>query len=283
MITVTFFADHAARTKDQRDLSFGELFDLIETTTAPSKHELPWLKLAIFGDVQSVHGSFRNDANVRMLTGIEADYDGERMNVDEAIAALERANIAAFVYTSPSHAPDKPRWRVLCPFDHPYPEMRGFHGRMLNWLNGALGGVIGAESWTLSQAYFFGSVNNNPHHRVEYVIGRPITYCVELAELAVDRPGFGGGGIRISGGIGTRRSADYWRAVFAGVPEHGIPELGIAGRDHAAASLAGRLLLEVEREELMPLMREWNANNKPPLPGRDLARIVRSISRRSAR
>jgi hypothetical protein len=282
-ITVTFFGDHTAKTKDQRDLSFAELFDLIATTTAPSKRELPWLKLALFGDVRSVHGSFRTDDNVKMLTGIEADYDGEKISLDEAVAALVRANIGAIVYTSPSYAPDRPRWRVLCPFDRPVVVMNGVHCRLMNRLNGALGGVIGGESWTLSQAYFFGSVNNNPHHRVEFVQGRPLDYCGELDDTAIDRPGFGGGGTRGGGGGGKRRSAEYWRAVLSGVPKHGIPELGIAGRDDAAASLAGRLLQEVERDELMPLMREWNARNKPPLTGPDLARIVRSIGRRAAR
>src|SRR5262249_44854219 len=158
---------------------------------------------------------------------------------------------------SPSHRPEAPRWRVLCPFDMPRPAK--CHGQMMNRLNGALGGVIGAESWTLSQAYFFGSVNNSPHHRVEWIAGRPLSDCVELAAAAIDRPGFRGGGTRVNGGgggNGKRRSAEYWRAVLAGVPEHGIPELGIAGRDDAAASLAGRLLLEVESSDLMPLMRD---------------------------
>jgi len=71
--------------------------------------------------------------------------------------------------------------------------------------------------------------------------------------------------------------------VFAGVPEHGIPELGIAGRDDAAASVVSFLLWEVEEDQLMPRMREWNALNRPPMEGRDLARVVNSILRRNAR
>jgi hypothetical protein len=284
-ITVTFFADRAAKTKDQRDLTVDELVDLIATTTASSKERLPWLKLAVFGDEPSEEGnSLRHDGNVRFITGIEADYDGEKVGVDEVVSAIERSNIAAIVYTSPSYRPDAPRWRVLCPFVQPLVVMCGVHGRMLGWLNGALGGVIGGESWTLSQAYYYGSVRSNPNHRVEVVRGRPLEYCGELAETAIEKPGYRGGGTRVGGrGNGKGRSAEYWRAVLAGVPQHGIPELGIAGRDKAAASLAGRLLLEVDRDALMPLMREWNERNKPPLKGSDLRRIVNSIGSRAGR
>src|SRR5258705_57038 len=55
-------------------------------------------------------------------------------------------------------------------------------------INGVLGGVLGAESWTLSQAYYFGSVGNNPHHRVEVIEGEFIDQLVELELIAIGKP-----------------------------------------------------------------------------------------------
>jgi hypothetical protein len=119
--------------------------------------------------VRTEKGSLRHDANVLSCSGIEADYDAGGMGVDDAVDRLDKAGIHAIVYTSPSHSPDKPRWRVLCPFSTELPpEERGHH---LGRLNGLLGGILADESFTLSQSYYYGSVNHNPAHRVEIVDG----------------------------------------------------------------------------------------------------------------
>ncbi len=55
------------------------------------------------------------------ITGIEADYDGGEVSVDEAAERLKKNNIKAMVYTSPSHTPEEPRWRVLCPLSGEMP------------------------------------------------------------------------------------------------------------------------------------------------------------------
>jgi hypothetical protein len=44
------------------------------------------------------------------------------------------------------------------------------------------------ESWTLSQSYYFGSVNQNPSHRVEIITGTPIDLMVELDAGAISKP-----------------------------------------------------------------------------------------------
>jgi hypothetical protein len=63
--------------------------------------------------------------------------------------------------------------------------------------NGVLGGVTAPESFVLSQAYFFGAVGSNPHHRVTLVEGIPIDLHGELDVVAQGRarggaPGAGG-------------------------------------------------------------------------------------------
>ncbi len=44
------------------------------------------------------------------------------------------------------------------------------------------------ESWTLSQSYFFGSVADNPDHRVELVEGQPIDVLDDLDEIWRGKP-----------------------------------------------------------------------------------------------
>ncbi len=182
-IPVTFFKTYAADTKREEAYAPRALADRIRTVTAAQKAQLPWLKLARFGETRSDKNSLRHDANVLTITGIEADYDGGVIPVDEACDRLTRQGVAAIVYTSPSHTEDAPRWRVLCPLSEQMPphRRRDFLGR----LNGLLGGIFARESFTLSQSYYFGSVRHNPSHRVELIDGSPIDQHDDLDEIWV--------------------------------------------------------------------------------------------------
>jgi hypothetical protein len=115
LFQVTFFSDASAKKLKARDMSLEQLRDLILKTSAAAKADLPWLKLATFGEKRSDKGSLRHNANVLSISGIEGDYDGEVMSFEEAAKILEAERLSALLYTSPSHTEDKPRWRVLCP------------------------------------------------------------------------------------------------------------------------------------------------------------------------
>jgi hypothetical protein len=155
-IWVTFFDDGFARSLRGEDMTLAALHELIGNTTAPSKDKLPLLKLARFGSVRSASGSLRHDANVISVSGVEGDYDGEEMAPDEALKRLETVGLACLLYTSPSHTPAKPRWRILLPFSRELPP--GRRSKMVDRANGVLGGVLARESWSLSQAFYFGRV-----------------------------------------------------------------------------------------------------------------------------
>jgi hypothetical protein len=169
---VTFFRNAYAKTLTFKELTLEQLRDLVATTTADDKKKLPWLKLAKFGDQRSADGSLRNNSNLLQISGIEGDYDGEQITVDKAAHILKRARLQALVYTSPSHSLAKPRWRVLCPTSKPLPPER--REGLVARLNGLFSGVLAQESFTLSQAYYFGSVRNNPAHSTVIVAGEPI-------------------------------------------------------------------------------------------------------------
>jgi hypothetical protein len=62
--------------------------------------------------------------------------------------------------------------------------------------------------------------------------------------------------------------AELWRGVGSGV------------RDDTATKLAGRLLARgIHEEETLEILMNWNMRNEPPLPEKDLTRVVNSIDR----
>lgn len=189
-MNVTTFSDYSALTKTERTFTWAELIDHIRTAGPfPNKKACPWVKLATFGGKRTAQYSLRHNDNVQEIHGIEGDYDDEVMTPEEAVAKLEAAQIRAIVYTSPSHTPEKPRWRVLCPLATvASPEQRT---ALVARLNGALGGVLASESFTLSQAYYYGSTGE--HYRVLVTFDDPDDgTCVddldELDNIAIGKP-----------------------------------------------------------------------------------------------
>jgi hypothetical protein len=161
-VTVTFFPNSAAKTKREETLTLAKLAALIKRAHAAQKEDLPWLKLARFGEQRSDKNSLRHDANVLAITGIEADYDRKEMSLAEANDRMARAGLTGILYPSPSYTPEAPKWRVLCPFSQEYPpEMRD---RFMARLNGLFGGFFDRVSWVISQSYYFGRVANPDHH-----------------------------------------------------------------------------------------------------------------------
>ena len=184
-IAVTMFPDFGASTKSEELLSLATLAPRIQTTSGPVKDHLPWLKLARFGTLKTDKNCLRHDKNVIAISGVEGDYDAGVTTVDEAVAMLQRANVAGMIYTSPSHNEDAPRWRVLCPLSKDYePEHRAI---LMARLNGVFHGGLSGESFTLSQSYYFGSVNRNPSHRVEVIDGAYLDERMDLDARAVGK------------------------------------------------------------------------------------------------
>ena len=169
-IRVTIFDDEFAQRLRYGEFTLPEIANGVRKTIAPSKEALPLLKLQRFGGKLTAKGCWRHNANVLECSGIEVEHDAGTITFDTAVATMRKAGIRCIVYTSPSYIPGtKERWRILIPLSkmHP-PETRGgFVARV----NGLFGGQLAAESFTLSQAFYFGCVDNNPNHRVELLDG----------------------------------------------------------------------------------------------------------------
>jgi hypothetical protein len=212
--------------------------DLARHTSAARKDALPWWKMATFGakrtrpkivNGQQVGGaSLRHDDNVTAIFGIEADYDAGAVSVDQALERLEKAGLAALVYTSPSHTDDAPRWRIMAPTSSGYdpPKRRHWMGR----LNGLFRGSFARESWTLSQGFYYGSINSNPAHRVEVVDGFCIDHLDELDEAWQGPPGSKASAVDYGGvSLETREDAELIRAAIEGDDFH-VALCALAGR-----------------------------------------------------
>jgi hypothetical protein len=183
---VTFFKDAGAHSKQDAEVSLRALIPRFQSTSAPSKALLPWIKLATFGNQRTDRGSLRHDRNILSVHGIEADYDGETITVERARQIIASAGLAAVIYTSPSHTDAAPRWRILCPLAIPIgPEQRA---RMVARLNGLFVGALARESFTASQAYYYGFIQGATDHCVVAIDGRALDLADELDAQAVGRP-----------------------------------------------------------------------------------------------
>lgn len=187
---ITLFPDIFAREKDENNWSADELYEKLKSAgERAAKKECKLIKLATFGN-QAKDGSksLRHDANLKEIYGVEGDYDAEAVSMAEAQQLLFAHRIDAIVCTTASHTPDKPRWRVFCQLSRPYqPSERS---RFVARLNGALGGILGNESFTLSQAYYVGRVKDVPYE-VARVRGEFIDTLHALDERAISpaKPG----------------------------------------------------------------------------------------------
>jgi AAA domain len=193
-MVVTRFEDEKAQTKRDAPLTLRQMADDIAAKSAPAKRKLPWLKLAQFGDMRTEKGSLRHGANIQTISGLEGDYDAGTMTPETGADLLRLAGVAAAVFTSPGHhgfeadgSPKGERWRVLCPLSRPHEpsEREALAAR----LNGVLGGVLSGESFTTSQAYYYGKVGDAPAHRVILVDGKALDHAPELDATAIGRPG----------------------------------------------------------------------------------------------
>jgi hypothetical protein len=187
VITWTESPDKSGSTMTQHQGTPDQFAERLRTIgTFSSKDKCPLIKLAGFGTHRSKGGSLRNNENVVSISGVEGDYDGEVVSLELAREMLQRAGIAALLYPSPSSTPEKPRWRVLCLLSAPRnPDDRA---KLVGWLNGALGGILTTESFTLSQGFYFGATPTNDY-RVLTTEGGCIDDMPHLASTAIGKPG----------------------------------------------------------------------------------------------
>ena len=168
LVSYTLFPHVWPKEKTTRsDVPWADLKARIkDAATYIRKHDCPLISMADYGEtIDRDHRCLRYGENVLRIYGVEVDYDGERVPIEDAAALLQAANLEAVLYTSPSHTEAKPRWRALLPLSEPnIPEKRAFY---VARANGVLGGIASKESFTLSQSFYIGRVRGAPYTVLE--------------------------------------------------------------------------------------------------------------------
>ncbi len=214
----TRFPDQRALSKTEGKVTMPQMAERIREQCAPTKAELPLLKLGFFGDKRTDKGCLRSNANLRWVSGVEFDYDREEISFDDACETLYAAGVMCIVYTTASHTEEKPRFRVLAPLTlGQQPEHRN---KYLARLNGLFGGTVSTESWTLSQAFYFGSVGDTPTHKVEEIHGFCIDQLDDLDTGAIGKVQGVAGNVSMVAGEIAEADSELIRRIITGDSLH---------------------------------------------------------------
>ena len=264
VIRVTVWANTGGKSARRLTLSWREVVHRLERAPRKQKKKSAKLvKLATFGVKRIALRSLRHDENVLEIDGVEGDYDGEELSPETAVALLEEHGIRAVVATTWSHTREAPRWRVFAPLSGAVPPSE--RSRFLAALNGALGGILDPESFTLSQSYFIGG-RPGGDYLVLPTFGDPDAgNCIDqldLDEIAIYA-------VPTTGGGDTGRA----QSVEGEIPS--------GERNRTLLSLGGTMRRRgMEEPEILAALLETNRGRcRPPLSEREVGRIAASVAR----
>ena len=195
-LRITTFSSLAAIERKSQFLSINEFAELLRSTRAATKQELPLFSCCSFGSKANQQKSLRHDNNIRECFGVVGDYDNEHTTLDKAADALRKVNIAALIATTPGHAPERPRWRVIAPLSDPLHHERanatGFgsaeYHKLVSRLAGIFPETLAPESWARAQSWYAGGLEGSTTHQVLALDGDYIDTRPDLDSTARPRP-----------------------------------------------------------------------------------------------
>ncbi len=167
-LVVTTFPDRHAKFARRIEGTFEQIVARLALRTPcefPAKDAMPMLSFAEFGGTPTERGSLRHNGNVLCLYGVIGDYDGGRATIDDACRRLQALGIRAALYTSASHTPGAPRWRILAPLSksiraEEYPAM-------VARLNAIFDRTLDPTSCKPAQGFYYGRVAGSPYTYLE--------------------------------------------------------------------------------------------------------------------
>lgn len=256
---VTLFPSLSANTCEQVDTTFTAFCNTL--TRKPSmferKADMPLFCPMAFDGTRTLKGALRHDAAVTEIFGVCGDHDAGTMTPEDARDRLKHAGVDSFIYTTPSHTPDKPRWRVVAQFAAPT-RVHAEHTAAVERLNHLLDGGLKTESFTLSQSFYYGCVRGVPYQTYR-IKGRFIDTLTDLPRR--------GKSATVANGVVTPSEADdseLMRRIVSGEELH--PSMvalsaRLAGRNYRpediASSLQGLVLAsQAEPERLAARLAE---------------------------
>ncbi len=152
--TMTVFDDLETKTMTVQKPTLRQLKAEFDAAPVTPKHRQRLIKLATFGNVRTIKRALRHDENLIDVHGIEGDHDAGTMAIDQAVALLRQAGIAALVHPTARSTPERNRWRIIAPLSAAVsPAAREM---LAARLNGVLNGALHPESFVASQVFYFG-------------------------------------------------------------------------------------------------------------------------------
>lgn len=160
----TFFPNDFAFKKSERTFTLREFKAKVKRTTAEKKSDLPWFKVARFGDKKTDKGSYRSNANLKNFDAIETDYDKGKISIEEACDLFEKAGLSGMCYETPSSAPPNHSFRSVfaCSRVMQPNERKALVAR----IKGLLDESFDDASFTSSQSYRYGGIEGRPAPKV---------------------------------------------------------------------------------------------------------------------
>ncbi|GIK49594.1 MAG: hypothetical protein BroJett013_22910 [Alphaproteobacteria bacterium] len=153
----TIFKDQFATTKIDHDETWEAICaGIANAPEFPDKGACPFISLAVYGETPNENGCLRHAENVLAVSGIEGDHDAGTVSLADAAQYAREAGLRACIYSSASHTPERPRWRILVPLSQERPLSE--RADLMDRLNGVMRGALTPESWTRSQAFLLGRV-----------------------------------------------------------------------------------------------------------------------------
>lgn len=147
---------------------------LADPTTYPTKAACALMRFGTFAGNSRASGS-----KLLSLDVLQVDYDDGLVSVAEASERLRCAGVRSLVYTTPSHQPERPRWRIVAPLAASITEDQ--HEALVDLLNGAVGGILAVESWHWTRCYYVGRVEGAAYETAE-VEGE----CIDIVAACPD-------------------------------------------------------------------------------------------------
>jgi hypothetical protein len=171
------------------DSTLDDLFEHIRAGEPEKsiKDALPLFCPGTFDGTKSEKGSPRINEAVQSIACLIGDHDASTMGLQDARQRLEAAGVAAVLYTTPRHTPERPRWRVIVPLKRPVVRARGVdlvktYRKLCLHLDALLGGgVLAGESFKVAQSFYFGKVKGVVYETAESK-GAPFNPKAKLLE-----------------------------------------------------------------------------------------------------
>ena len=158
--------------KDQFELRWEDLLDFYNSLPPVTERNDSLLIK------NGIYDSIRDGDHLKRLDFLAADYDEEKVPMEEAARRLREAGIAALVHPTWKWEEDKPRYRIFAPLDAPISgtkeQMEACYKNRMDQLDKALGGILAKESWITAQNWFMSRRADKNQPEPIVIEGKPI-------------------------------------------------------------------------------------------------------------